>query len=109
MSNHHSLSATTYIRIHKAAQLGDLKTIEAACEDDADLNQTDRFSKTPLMVASANGRPQIVAVLLKHGYVRREDVSQCSSQMSHRARRLVRGSDKRPSNSQVSHDFGAHL
>ena len=62
-----SLLATTYIRIHKAAQLGDLKTIEAACEDDADLNQTDRFSKTPLMVAAANGRAEIVAVLLKHG------------------------------------------
>ena len=64
------ISATTYIRLHKAAQLGDLKTIEAACEDQVDLNQTDKFLKTPLMVAAANGRAHIAHILLRHdGYV----------------------------------------
>ncbi|XP_063684849.1 ankyrin repeat and EF-hand domain-containing protein 1-like [Bolinopsis microptera] len=58
--------STTYIRLHKAAQLGDLKTIEAACEDQVDLNQTDKFLKTPLMVAAANGRAHIAHILLRH-------------------------------------------
>ncbi|KAL5270041.1 hypothetical protein ACHWQZ_G003503 [Mnemiopsis leidyi] len=61
--------STTYIRLHKAAQLGDLKTIEAACEDQVDLNQTDKFLKTPLMVAAANGRADIVNILLQQEVV----------------------------------------
>ena len=69
-NNNIIISATTYIRLHKAAQLGDLKTIEAACEDQVDLNQTDKFLKTPLMVAAANGRAHIAHILLRHdGYV----------------------------------------
>ena len=60
-------SATTYIRLHKAAQLGDLKTIEAAIEDNVDLNQADKFAKTPLMIAAANGRCNIVNKLITHG------------------------------------------
>ena len=38
-------------------------------EDRVDLNQTDTFLKTPLMIAAANGRFVIVTKLLDYGYV----------------------------------------
>jgi len=59
--------STTYIRIHKAAQLGDLKTIKSAAEASCDLNQIDQFHKTPLMIACANGRLSVVKLLLALG------------------------------------------
>lgn len=50
-----------------AVEESNLEDIQSLAEKGADLNATDEFSRTPLMIASYNGDIDIVAFLLEKG------------------------------------------
>src|ERR1700710_164856 len=53
--------------IFNAARADDVKTVQALIDKKVDLNQVDESGFTALTLASSNGSPNVVALLLKNG------------------------------------------
>ena len=51
----------------KEAELGSVEKVKELLEKGADLNSTDEFERTPLMMAAFNGHPEVVDLLIKAG------------------------------------------
>jgi len=57
-----------------ACRYGNLKKVKILLENGVDVNKYTSDGKTPLILASENGRPEIVKILLKNG----ADINKCS-------------------------------
>ena len=59
-----------YIQLYKAVRHGDLESLRSALELGAiNVDIRDQYNKTPLMVACAHGRLDIVSFLIDRGLV----------------------------------------
>ena len=57
----------TGVALLKAAETGDVADLEGLLQKGADPNATDEFGRTPLMMASLNGRTEVVPALIEGG------------------------------------------
>ena len=65
--------------LHKAAQKGDLKEVQALIAQKADVNATGKWSQPPLMIAVAGGHVDIVKILIEAGAdVNKQNIVGCS-------------------------------
>ena len=53
--------------IHKAARVGHIKAVKRNLASGTDVNAKDEDGVTPLLVATANGRKEIVELLIREG------------------------------------------
>jgi ankyrin repeat protein len=58
---------TKTLDLFDAARADDVKTVQAYIDKKVDLNQVDESGFTALTLASYNGSPHVVALLLQHG------------------------------------------
>jgi ankyrin repeat protein len=54
-------------RLTYALRSDDLETVKVLLATGVDVNEKDKTHETPLMVAAARARPEIVSLLLEHG------------------------------------------
>lgn len=57
----------TYVNLSDAVKFGDLESIKAAINNGIPVNQRDKYYKTPIMIACANGKIKVVRALLDMG------------------------------------------
>lgn len=57
----------TYINLSDAVKFNDLESIKAAINNGTAVNQRDKYYKTPIMVAAANGKIKVAQALLDMG------------------------------------------
>ena len=53
--------------LHKAAQKGDVKAVEALLKDGANMHATDKHGRTALTWAAGEGHAEVVTALLEAG------------------------------------------
>ena len=57
----------TFIHINEVIKYNDRESLKAAVKDGMDINQVDRFYKTPLMMACLEGNLEMTRYLIAHG------------------------------------------
>ena len=57
-----------FIHINEVIKYNDRESMKAAVKDGLDLDQKDKFYKTPLMMACLEGNLQMARYLISHGF-----------------------------------------
>ena len=57
------------MKLYEACRHGNLDSLDAALRSGLPIDARDKYNKTPLMVACAHGRSDVVKFLLKRGYI----------------------------------------